>query len=1655
MDWLQSFRESGAAESEESDGGASWAIAGEQGRRSLPPPRPVGSGRAASARETESQDSDVAGERGGAASSRSDEVVPDVLASFRRSKQEYGPGLPYRARREAWEDDGEDGGKGGRREVALAAHSVSMSARSPKPPERPTTRAEHPRRITTSYRDRFPEIASTEGSSAAGGSGDDDEEPPKELYWSELSRKLQQDAQLLGWTEQTWDNGDVSPFATPWDDLTVRQKRAAGHLGFSVSEWDDGNDSALDKSNVSETWLEQSVSATDPAARQEVQHASPPRTRTPERARSHTTGSPIPIGSMIAKRPEVHPLVTVFEQLDTDGTGLIGRLAMLERLRSDRELRAQMQLSIHNLDDERAAFERVFHSMDTDPHYEVENLTLDEFLAYIRAHRHRAQDFTVTKKQAASAAESSTQYAESELEAVGQSTAHLDVKSGLDRTQRESRLAHAAVQAKTKVVIYVRLPSTSAVASNIAGARRQQRRGFVMVDTESGTLADVRQEIERQKIPVPRPFAFVLDLVHGHEQLIDMADEMQVLATELEPGGRAVVIHHKFSHFWYSPEPEPEPQLAPVPEPVTLAETKLEVAAAVAAREEEEAQAAEANAAIEEREAEAAKATADKELDDVRLARIALAEKQAEGDVEAIKLAEETLQREIEEAEEAVLVANQEQAEADEARMVAERERAEAEGATQVAVEAEREVARQAQLVGTMNSFDDFMATRLASAGSTAGNEQAIRREAAVAMERIKMQKEEEARLKAESWRMESIRREALKRGRHITAAKIQSAYRTRLQRRERHRIRRERVITILSLVRGYVYRRRFMRAKQASITIQALGRGICTRVKLAEQHQAATRLQAAHRGQSTRRAHPAGTVGATQLRSEWYQKDSPTRHGNSGRMHEIYSPDVRHNHHGESSAPVAGGDLMAPHLPTPAHMPEQATRDLRLELQSARLSALQQRALAAKITPEAVEDALDADNPKAAMIDLLLDWQEATAIAASAVQRQASRDSWRLPTGHIQHRVPMTAAEQVVEPYERTSSPVLNSFRAEQASRQQMSARRQRTANRPRTRREAAPRRGSAYRRSSRQHSSADWRDHDEWDSLPSDDASSGSMLSSDMSDDDAAEYEARGSRRHTGRPAIVAGRSKWTGPAEGDYTKEQRNQYDSYPADAQSRTRFLRSSDRRQPTHVGASTMERSRGGYTGQRRPRPASRQQDVMGQAARARRVEAVAAEAIQAGCRGFLLRSRLKHRVSLQLKRQIKDMEDLRATMIDEMETTQHRENESDRLLLTQVETQLERKKTDLAVQLSNPRAARTQIMESTTNVVSERGASPGHTSRPGPRNSASAAASVSTYRDKRARPLTPQERVEVAREKQRRLAAAAKRTTGASPLSGRRQHQHQRSPQRAQSHTAKRLGPSDDAWQQRSTGQTRVGKPHSFLIRGGGRSSNGAALSSPIRGSGSMAPERRKHEQVQRAAQPASGGQSPNLRVQEVVDDESRVADPQELRRQQHLKQRAEIEAATRRAQERLDYMQTELQALSGRDGQRQRQQQHRQVPSATARRDPSRESRPGHLHVDPSPSSGPAMSPRGQQHSRPHSDTTMLPPGVRPPQRSPVPGPREQRLPGGSPEAEFESPGGSQGRMSSTVSRLEAKNVQIERRMEQYAANSGGMRRGRRASGT
>ena len=456
--------------------------------------------------------------------------MPDLLAGFRRMKHtDHSGGEPAAqapSRRDAWQDDG-DGGEGSwqddsaeagayhrdSRGGAAAAALTLTATRSPAPPpERP---AERSGRHVGANSDQY---GAAGGGYDDGSQFDDDEadsvsdaeEPPKELYWSELSGKFQDDARQLGWTSESWDGGDVGPFATPWDELTVRQKRAAGHLGFTADDWDDGNESVMDRSNVSETWLQQAASAVDPVATRRAATSSPVMPLRPEPARR--AASPPEFGAQIptARRDERHPLVAVFEELDREDTGLVGRAGMLERLRADGDLRMRLRLQVNHLDDEAAAFERVFHAMDTDPHYEVENLTLDEFLAYVRAHRHRAEDFSIALRPTPSAAGSSTQYAESELEAVQQKS--VNVNSGFDQVQREQRLAHAAAQAQTKVVIFVRLPATSHVDNLIGGVRRQQRRGFVMVDAAAGTLADVREEMERQKMPVPRPFAFVMSV---------------------------------------------------------------------------------------------------------------------------------------------------------------------------------------------------------------------------------------------------------------------------------------------------------------------------------------------------------------------------------------------------------------------------------------------------------------------------------------------------------------------------------------------------------------------------------------------------------------------------------------------------------------------------------------------------------------------------------------------------------------------------------------------------------------------------------------------------------------------------------------------------------------------------------------------------------------------------------------------------------------------------------------------------------------------------------------------------------------------------------------------------------------------------------------
>ena len=1108
---------------------------------------------------------------------------------------------------------------------------------------------------------------------------------------------------------------------------------------------------------------------------------------------------------------------------------------------------------------------------------------------------------------------------------------------------------------------------------------------------------------------------------------------MQVLADGLEPAGRAVVIHHEFSHVWYSGALEPEPE----PEAVAQAQANMKVADAAAAREEEEAELAEAAADVEEAEAEAAEAATDKELDGVRRAELALAERRAEGDEDAIRQAELDLQREVE--EEAISVAEQERAEADDARQVAEQGRAEAEGAALVAEEAALAVTRAAAVSGPpMGSFDDFMASRgssrksiAASLGIAPEESEAIRREAADAaasLERTRLQKEEGARIEAEQWRMEGICRDANKRGRHKSAAKIQAQYRGRMDRIERRRQKRENVVTIIGLMRGHIYRRRYLQMRDAAVTIQAVGRGLVQRIQLDEQHDAAIRLQAVQRGRSVRQARRYATLqpDGSKPRGDWYQKNSPARAGGD-RQHEIYSPDLRHRdarlsggggYSYNDGADVGSHLPAAPvahmmghqHLPSPRYVDDyDAPLEFRIELESTRLSALQQRAITAQIAVALVEDALDADNPKAALIELILDWEVAGAVPQIEPwddRRQSSTGGDRRASASRAHRdsVALSSSQQ----REHAPSPLLSKFRADHAGRPQPQQPQQQPQYSESPRKRDSARRRQAWRDVARRGddcTSSDRPDEDEWLSLSSSEDSSGSILSSELSDDAAYEpppMPAVRPRRSSDRPRrdVGAGAARGRASREMVHNDDEDSEVygdDWYPDElpptsrsarqAMRKGRSWRSPPQSSATARGAESPREH--GRVAHRRPRRMLGRGAVETSESNLSTKDA-AASVIQAGGRAFLLRSRLGHRVSQELTRQIRYMEDLHASMLEEMDTLQH--HDSDQLLLTRVEGQLERKKQELAMQLSNPRTARARIRENKAAIPERSMTLPASASS---RSGAAAhTGSRSSSRSQRqparaARSPTRQERVEAAREKQRRMAAAAQRsaTVAAAPMSaaapsgsgfsgsgggGLVHSNRQRSPQRAAP------PPQPTEYDERPVGGSSS-KPRSFLKRGGGRSAGvaGATLS------------RARPSVAAPAARQLARG-SPQLRVQEVYEAPPRSARSTQQHREQQ--QRDEIHAAARRAQERLESMlQAELRQGSG-----------GMEPAVVA-----------------------AAGGSGK----------TMPPGVKQPESRQQQAARQQASP----------PGGSgSGKRSSGVSRLAAKDEAIARALQQYEATTG-----------
>eukprot|EP01047_Picozoa_sp_COSAG01_P034355 COSAG01_NODE_2576_length_7432_cov_4.664167_2_plen_248_part_00 len=133
---------------------------------------------------------------------------------------------------------------------------------------------------------------------------------------------------------------------------------------------------------------------------------------------------------------------------------------------------------------------------------------------------------------------SSTHYSDSELAGVIEDKSTVD--NLLRPADRDTRLLHATMLPQLKVVVYVRMAGAARTAAISARrGKRQQRRGFVMVDAVRGSLADVRTEIEHEDLPVPRPYVFLVDFADG-VQSVSVDDEVQVMVDELNPPGRVV-----------------------------------------------------------------------------------------------------------------------------------------------------------------------------------------------------------------------------------------------------------------------------------------------------------------------------------------------------------------------------------------------------------------------------------------------------------------------------------------------------------------------------------------------------------------------------------------------------------------------------------------------------------------------------------------------------------------------------------------------------------------------------------------------------------------------------------------------------------------------------------------------------------------------------------------------------------------------------------------------------------------------------------------------------------------------------------------------------------------------------------------------------------
>lgn len=67
--------------------------------------------------------------------------------------------------------------------------------------------------------------------------------PAMEQDWREMNKRNQKYAEDLGWTQQTWDGGDETPFDALWTEMDQKKRDAVAALGFDRSQFSHAHDS--------------------------------------------------------------------------------------------------------------------------------------------------------------------------------------------------------------------------------------------------------------------------------------------------------------------------------------------------------------------------------------------------------------------------------------------------------------------------------------------------------------------------------------------------------------------------------------------------------------------------------------------------------------------------------------------------------------------------------------------------------------------------------------------------------------------------------------------------------------------------------------------------------------------------------------------------------------------------------------------------------------------------------------------------------------------------------------------------------------------------------------------------------------------------------------------------------------------------------------------------------------------------------------------------------------------------------------------------------------------------------------------------------------------------------------------------------------------